>query len=173
MKTTKFYLDTEFIESPGKMQLISIGICTERGDTFYAESSVFNPEDANDWVKENVISKLKFYGSKLVSAGSAKVSSADGVYKREVFGGTDPEFWAYFADYDWVNFCWIFGTMMELPEWYPKFCLDLKQEMYTNGLSSQWKKKVCPDPEGEHNALVDAEWNRTLHQKIIALQKTP
>ncbi len=28
--------------------------------------------------------------------------------------------------------------------------------MVAHGLSGDWKRKVCPDPEGEHNALVDA-----------------
>lgn len=39
------------------------------------------------------------------------------------------EFWAYFADYDWVVFCWLFGTMMDLPKGMPMYCKDLKQEM--------------------------------------------
>jgi len=38
-------------------------------------------------------------------------------------------FKAYFADYDWVLFCTIFGTMMDLPKGFPMYCVDLKQEM--------------------------------------------
>lgn len=41
----------------------------------------------------------------------------------------NPEFYAYYADYDWVVFCWLFGKMMDLPEGFPKYCQDLKQIM--------------------------------------------
>ncbi len=38
-----------------------------------------------------------------------------------------PEFWAYYADYDWVVLCQLFGTMMDLPAHWPMFCMDIKQ----------------------------------------------
>lgn len=38
-----------------------------------------------------------------------------------------PEFFGYFADYDWVVFCWLFGKMIDLPEGFPYYCKDLKQ----------------------------------------------
>ena len=38
-----------------------------------------------------------------------------------------PEFYAYYADYDWVAFCWIFGKMIDLPKGFPMYCRDLKQ----------------------------------------------
>lgn len=41
---------------------------------------------------------------------------------------TDPEFYGYYSDYDWVVFCWIFGLMIDLPEGFPMYCIDLKQE---------------------------------------------
>ena len=37
------------------------------------------------------------------------------------------EFYAYYADYDWVVFCWIFGKMIDLPQGFPMYCKDLKQ----------------------------------------------
>ena len=40
-----------------------------------------------------------------------------------------PEFYAYYADYDWVVFCQLFGTMMDLPREFPMYCVDLKQEL--------------------------------------------
>jgi len=50
-----------------------------------------------------------------------------------------PEFYAYFADYDWVVFCWLFGKMMDLPKGFPKYCNDLKQmlEEKANKMSSK------------------------------------
>jgi len=42
-------------------------------------------------------------------------------------GYTTPEFYGYYADYDWVVFCWLFGKMMDLPKGFPMYCRDLKQ----------------------------------------------
>ena len=40
---------------------------------------------------------------------------------------TEPKFYAYYADYDWVVFCWLFGKMINLPKGFPMYCIDLKQ----------------------------------------------
>lgn len=56
--------------------------------------------------------------------------SDDGKYT----GGVDtykgkPKFYGYYADYDWVCFCWLFGRMIDLPKDFPMYCIDLKQEL--------------------------------------------
>lgn len=77
-----------------------------------------------------------------------------------------PEFYAYFADYDWVLFCSLFGRMIDLPKGFPMYCRDLKQMMDEGNLTKEWKQRVCPDPINEHNALVDAKWNYLLFKAI-------
>jgi hypothetical protein len=83
------------------------------------------------------------------------------------------EFYAYYADYDWVAFCWIFGKMIDLPKGFPMYCKDLKQEMDRNsrkdstGIYHGEEIKNHPDypkQENEHNALADARWNKKLHE---------
>jgi hypothetical protein len=92
---------------------------------------------------------------------------------------TVPEFYAYYADYDWVVFCWIFGKMIDLPKGFPWYCRDLKQnfDVLAEHLNTersfftpkQWVemvKEVHPDypkQTNEHNALDDARWNKALH----------
>ena len=67
-------------------------------------------------------------------------------------GRYPPEFWAYYADYDWVVLCQLFGKMIDLPRDWPKFCLDVKQLQYQLGT-------VLPQQEStEHHALEDARW---------------
>ena len=93
-----------------------------------------------------------------------------------------PVFFAYYADYDWVVFCWLFGRMIDLPKCFPMYCRDLKQmldelvwsikehgETWEDGL--QWIKKHrdYPKQENEHNALDDAKWNKDLHEFILKL----
>lgn len=77
-----------------------------------------------------------------------------------------PKFYGYYSSYDWVVFCWIFGKMKDLPEAFPMFCMDLKQMMEEKQLPKEWKRTHCPDPIGEHNALIDAHWNRKLYNLL-------
>jgi len=169
----KYYIDTEFIESPNTIDLISIGLKCTDGRTLYAESTCFDERKANEWVKVNVISKLRWYGNIKSNKGFCNVSTVDGV--TEAFGTLDvirdailefvihdePEFWGYYADYDWVVFCWLFGSMIDLPKNYPMYCRDLKQ------LSDEYKVPRFQSPKGEHDALIDACWNEELHEHII------
>jgi hypothetical protein len=37
------------------------------------------------------------------------------------------EFYGYYADYDWVLICSLFGKMIDLPRGFPMYCTDLKQ----------------------------------------------
>src|SRR5688572_23767985 len=57
------------------------------------------------------------------------------------------EFWAYYCNYDWVVFCWIFGKMMDLPAGFPMFCHDLKVLMIRKSVKLRGLKilKVSKD----------------------------
>jgi len=151
----KYFLDTEFIETgpASPIQLISIGIVCEDGREFYAVSSEFNPDDASMWVHDNVISLLteddKLLALPLYQIG---LSIIEFVMRCEP---DKPEFWGYYSDYDWVVFCQIFGTMMDLPKGFPMYCRDIKQLCDSLG-----NPKLPEQKEGEHNALADARWNK-------------
>jgi len=77
-----------------------------------------------------------------------------------------PTFYAYYADYDWVLFCSMFGRMINLPEGFPMYCRDLKQMMDERGLDKDLKQMNCPEPKNAHNALEDARWNKQLFDTI-------
>ena len=152
-----YFIDTEFIESgpTNPIDFISIGIASEDDRRYYAVSSEFDETKASDWVKENVISKLDI---------SYEKRKPNALIKKEIleFVGKDkdPEFVADFASYDWVVFCQLFGTMMDLPEHFPMFCLDVQQfKKYLN-----YDGDLPENNENEHNALSDAQnckdrWN--------------
>jgi hypothetical protein len=42
------------------------------------------------------------------------------------------EFYGYYADYDWVLLCSLFGRMLDLPREFPMYCNDLKQTLEEN-----------------------------------------
>jgi len=148
----RYYIDTEFMESPGRLELISIGIVAEDGREFYAEAH-FNENNANDWVRANVLPSLT------VDA-RARMLHADIRETIRAFISTDkPEFWGYYADYDWVVFCWLFGPMVCLPKGWPMYCRDLKQELDRLG-----NPKVPFKADHEHHALSDAKWIKRAHE---------
>lgn len=151
----KYFLDTEFIESgSGKpIQLISIGIVAEDGRTFYRISNEFKSLDASRWVLENVLNKLEVD----LPRHSLNLIAID---LLEFVGRDKPEFWGYYADYDWVVLCQIFGTMIDLPKGWPMYCRDLKQ------WSDELKAPHFEGPKGEHNALADAQWNVELYRYL-------
>jgi len=88
-----------------------------------------------------------------------------------------PEFYAYYADYDWVVFCWLFGNMINLPKGFPKYCRDLKQlfdqEAYlAEDMNLDLKNHPnYPKQENEHSAIYDARWNKKLHEFLISAEK--
>ena len=107
-------------------------------------------------------------------------------YPKEV-GTTDLAFYADFADYDWVLFCSLFGTMADLPKGFPMYCHDLRQMLeekaelvartkptkFDSALKwdsaktkiAQWQSTdAYPKQTDEHNALSDAQWNFELYK---------
>lgn len=154
MMTMRYYLDTEFNESPGRLDLISIGLACEDGREFYAVAD-FNEADCNDWVRANVLPLL---GD---TPRQSREQIRDGVL---AFIGDDvPAFIGYFAAYDWVAFCQLFGAMVNLPPHWPWFILDIRQMMCERGIT---KDMLPPKPKDAHSAIADARWHRAMHEHM-------
>jgi hypothetical protein len=270
----KYFIDFEFIEGFKSsyfklplsykqrhfIDLISIGVVAEDGREYYAISNEFNPNDADNWVRENVLYPIMVangysknlsnlhgcleYDSHAIkriqeSVGKSNkqiakevcefvnhgidvvvdnITRADcwsKVYYKEAFeyikehrtfipenifkSGVDgkgaernrkiiynqPEFYGYYADYDWILFCSLFGRMIDLPVGFPKYCRDLKQTLdekvdrttegfvpdatFENKLNYAKQLKEYPKEVDEHNALADARWNKKLFDFIKTL----
>lgn len=148
----KYWFDTEFIEDGKTIDLISIGVVAEDGREFYAEIAECDHSRASEWVKQNVIPHL----SGLRRDSYTRRHAAKAI--RE-FMGDEPEIWAYYADYDWVVLCQLFGTMMDLPKGWPMYCRDVKQLADSAGNPALPKQS-----ETEHHALADARWTKEAWQ---------
>lgn len=189
------------------IDLISIGLVDDNGRTYYALNSEHNIDDSwkDEWIRENVwgpiyIERAPFFkqmysfslhGMKqcLRMFGRTKKQIADDIvlfFDQSSARGEHTVFHAYYADYDWVVMCQLFGRMINLPNGFPMYCNDLKQDLDTfvrefwlpkskEYLSRQdvtWDEamralKSLPDyPKNDnlHNAVDDAEWNKRLHQ---------
>ena len=162
----KYFYDTEFIEDGKTIDLISIGIVAEDGRTYYAISKEFKPKKASQWVKDNVLKylpprKISFYDSPRIKDEWQAWKSQEQI-KRDIiaFIGEDtPEFWAYYADYDHVALCQLFGKMIDLPEGYPMYTRDIKQLCDSKG-----NPELPKQEKNEHHALADAQWTKLAYE---------
>jgi len=145
----RIWFDTEFIEDGKTIELLSIGMVRDDGATYYAEPAETDRNRAGDWVRINVLPHL-----------SGPVIPRQ-LIRQELleFCGESPEFWAYYASYDWVALCQLFGTMMDLPKGWPMYVRDLKQ------LAK--KRPLIPQDSTEHNALNDAIWTRDAWYSLL------
>lgn len=191
------------------IDLISIGIVCEDGRTYYAISNEFNPRDANKWVKENVIAKLESkdaHRSSMIIPTmrmAAPIWKSNDNIKRDLltFFGCYPdkqtilgslqvvhswiapkdiEVYGYFADYDWVLFCSLFGKMIDLPKGFPMYCIDLKQTLDEKATSLTQLEFTTQLVSGTNWEVVSAlpkdvidinEW--TFEQKLTYLKSRP
>jgi hypothetical protein len=164
----KYFLDTEFHEEPGILDLISLGIVAENGSEWYGVSGWFNTDRCNPWVKKNVLPHL--HDPRKMVHGF--VPSLDTFPHRKNMahalmkffdGDKNPEFWGYYSDYDWVAFCQIFGRMVDLPDHFPNFCLDIKQIMHQHNITRSGLPAAF---KPAHNALVDARWTKAAYEHL-------
>lgn len=66
-----------------------------------------------------------------------------------------PEFWGYYAAYDWVALCQLFGDMSKLPSGWPMYIHDYRQWLDEHG-----KSHIKQPDDSPHHALKDAQWLR-------------
>lgn len=148
----RIFFDTEFIEDGRTIDLISIGLVREDGTTYYAESSECDFSKASPWVFSHVLPNLSGNSARRKHIAARLVD----------FCGKSPEFWAYYADYDWVVLCQLYGTMMQLPKGWPMYCRDIKQLCDSLG-----NPKLPEQGKGEHHALTDAKWAKDAYDFLV------
>lgn len=172
----KYFYDTEFHEDGNTIDLISIGILCEDGRTYYAVSSEadFKRIHENSWLMNNVMSSIPYI---VESSDGEHYDSirpiGENVKTREkirddivhFIGNDSPELWAWYADYDHVALCQLFGKMIDLPHNFPMFTRDLRQHWEYRG-SPELPRQIS----GEHNALDDARHNLVMYKYMEGLE---
>jgi len=158
-QTEHYFLDFEFDEDGRTIDPISLGMVTLGGRSLYIEFD-FDERKVrqNEWVWRNVVPKLTWPSDKRLSISKARAQILEFVSPE-----TTPSFFGFYADYDWVLFCRLFGRMVDLPSYFPHLCMDLQQWYVQLGQPAGVKPA---DPEGEHNALVDAMWNADFYRSL-------
>lgn len=138
-------------------------------------------EDIKKFVNVDFHTFCNFNGEAALNILEGKTHVAEEIYNS--FNYTNPKFYAYYADYDWVVFCWLFGKMINLPKGFPMYCIDLKQILDDKAktmfpLSSledgiraikSSPKGNYPEQNNEHHALSDALWTKELYKFLNKL----
>lgn len=128
---------------------------------------------------------LNEYGKTNAQIAEEVKEFVNGIGEDISVGFGEHQFYGYYADYDWVVFCWLFGKMIDLPDGFPMYCIDLKQEIdsWVNGkgkhevrargfdltLKRLKDRPDYPKQTNEHNALDDARWNKKLYEFLKSL----
>lgn len=181
MKTTKIFFDTEFTGLHQKTTLISIGLVSECGKTFYAELTDYDKSQLNDWLRDNVIANLKFtdFEEYILPLFSTDIDfEMKGNIKQvqlkliEWFSEFDSiEIWSDCLSYDWILFNNIFGTAFDIPKNIYYIPFDISTLMKIKNIDPDInREEFCETNNGKkHNALWDAQVIKMCYDKLIKL----
>lgn len=173
----KIFFDTEFTGLHQKTTLVSIGLVSEDGRTFYAESNVYDEKQVDDWVRENVIEHLRFseYSSKPkldlehYAMKGSRHDIRDKLYEW-LEQWESVEIWSDCYAYDWVLFCDLFGDALTLPPNVYYIPFDLATLLKVKGIDPNIsREEYAGMADGtKHNALWDAKVIRACYEKAMA-----
>ena len=161
----RYYLDTEFDE--GKTMLVSLGIVAQDGREFYAINADYNWRLAPAWLCEHVEPHLRDKSINTFFHGS-ETQIANSLTNFLALDNEDVRFFGYCSAWDIVLVHRLYGGyqgVLAAGSNVPLVCYDLKQVAKSVGIGSL--KDVVKPLEPEHNALIDARWNKNVHEQII------
>ena len=187
MSRVKVYMDSEFTGLHQNTTLISIGLISECGKTFYAEFNDYSKEQTDDWLQKNVIDKLYLN----IQEGGAEYSSG-GREDIKVYGNTDivktrleewlsqfgdVEMWSDLYAYDWMLFNQIWGHAFNIPKNVYYIPLDLSTLLYAKGIDPDINREKFAFGEvyqemidRKHTALWDAKVIKECCEKLFAMK---
>ncbi|AGO48591.1 Rnase H [Cellulophaga phage phi46:3] len=161
---------------------IYIGTIVEKGFSYKVMKYLINRYGKTNKEISNEVVKFTYDDVPVQTIGTTTIRMSEESQLDLRRGYPTPVFYAYYADYDWVVFCWLFGKMIDLPKGFPMYCNDLKQclDEYCDSVNVVAKTiPGCPlvtaksvkennpkfpkqDKSKQHNAIEDARWNKEL-----------
>lgn len=170
----KIYYDTEFLENGKTIELISIGMVREDGAEYYAINSDVFWEGIlrHEWLRDNVVPHLPIEQGELdllhpdvkaksVIAQEVEAFLLDCLKVEDVGISDELELWSWYAAYDYVALCQLWGRMALLPDFIPQYTNDIRTLLQIFGTP---ETKV---QESNHNALADAHYHKRLYDNIV------
>jgi hypothetical protein len=179
----RIWYDCEFVEDGKTIDLLSIGMVSEDGRELYRINGDFATMQRaieRDWLRENVVNHLPVSAWAVDHAPGwawtwdmahedfyavhdrERIRDDVGTFIHEslkVDGYDGVRLWAWYGAYDHVAYAQLFGKMIDLPEGFPMWTNDLRQEVDRLG------NPELPRMPGvhEHDAFSDAMELRYRH----------
>ena len=167
MKKTKIFFDTEFTGLHQKTTLISIGLISECGKTFYAELTDYDKSQIDEWLQKNVIDNLTLRTREnLQYTKDNKVEircdskNLKGFLEQWLSQFESVEIWSDCLSYDWVLFNQIFGHAFNIPKNVYYIPFDICTLFYAKGIGPDISREefaMMSENPIKHNALWDAK----------------
>lgn len=184
---TKLFLDTEFTGLHQNTTLISIGIVSESGETFYAELTDYDKYQVDSWLDKNVIANLNHPKGDVSDCIVTDTRPMDML----VYGTTEEvkiylmkwlsqfekvEIWSDCLSYDWVLFNQLFGHAFNIPKNVYYIPFDIATLMKVKGIDPDISREKfgCGEVYSEmpkHNALWDARVIKMCYDKLQTINK--
>ena len=132
------FFDTEFSGLHKDTTLISLGIVTEDGNTFYAEFNDYNKEQCDNWIQENVINNL--YGQEKINSlrktefnayvyGNKQQVTEELKLWLQQYKDENIQFVSDVSHYDFILLIDLFGGAFDLPKNVSASCHDINQDL--------------------------------------------
>ncbi len=181
MANTKIFFDTEFTGLHKNTTLISIGLVSECGKTFYAELTDYDKSKIDEWLQTNVIDNLmlpydktkKEFDFNLRRNGLTTYLGKLENLKEELTEWLSQfesvEMWSDCLAYDWVLFNDIFGTAFDIPKNVYYIPFDICTLMKEKGIDPDISREEfsgLKDNCKKHNALWDAKVIKACYDKL-------
>lgn len=180
---TKVFFDTEFSGLHKNTTLISIGLISECGKTFYAELTDYDTAQIDEWLQTNVLDNLllrdfildnsnnDFY----YSGGYDNLLLKSNTYTLEtklrdwLNQFEQVEIWSDCLSYDWVLFNNIFGHAFNIPENVHYIPYDICTVFKMKDIDPDISRKEFSGLENEtqHNALADAKMIKACYERLM------
>ena len=170
----KIFFDAGFTGLHQNTTLISLGLVTETGETFYSEFTDYDESQVDNWIEENVLSSLSYNKTPFHSwkIGSVELSGHHsfirGILSRwlEKFGQI--EMWGDCLSWDWVLFCELFGGAFGIPKKIFYLPFDICTLFKLKGIDPDTNREKFAGVEGlKHNALWDAHIIKACYEKLV------
>ena len=174
---TKIFFDTEFTGLHQKTTLISIGLISECGKTFYAEFADYDKSQVDNWIQENVINNTLFINGNSTSCTSNRNYSHIGATPTIVADLKDwlsqfekVEMWSDCLAYDWVLFNQLFGHAFNIPKNVYYIPFDICTLFKIKGIDPDISREEfasMSENSTKHNALWDAKVIKKCYENLI------
>ena len=173
------FFDTEFTGLHKNTSLVSLGLVTECGRTFYAEFTDYKHTQITNWLEENIIKNLRLpilndhQKNYIIDEGVGLSVRGDSQFIAGVLSawlislGEHIYIWGDCPAYDWVLFCELFGGAMHIPACIFYVPLDLCTFLLSNGYDPDVSRRGLSGMNlVTHNALDDALMVKACWEKV-------